>query len=249
MLDNHYGTVCVEGRRYGYGMISNVKSVSVNGAEGVETEEVIRALIHELQNHLHSATMEAELAELGVAERVDPVKLLRILDSFKNALLSLRECIFPSQDLTREDPMSILNSVLADLDNDNKDQQRKFSLGLIANGPMPMVELNKEYARYALGRILAHCRRRLKNGGDLQVATGSKNMDGNLFAKIAITLVGSSPDDGANDGRDYGMRNNSCVDLEMALATEMLKRYGGRLLVDRDAEKHGRVTIMLKAAC
>jgi hypothetical protein len=128
-----------------FAMNLSVKTVNLNSVARIETDEIIRALIHELQNHLRNATMELELTELGVAERVDAVKLLRILDSFKHSLQALRECILPSEDdLTREDPTAILGLGLVLADLGKKLPQRKINLRLVHGGPMPTVELNKE---------------------------------------------------------------------------------------------------------
>ena len=91
-------------------MNSKARTVNQRSTDSAENREAIRALIHELQNHLHLATMEVELAQLGVEERVDCRKLLRILESFRHSLDALRDCVLPSQKLTREDPMTNLDS-------------------------------------------------------------------------------------------------------------------------------------------
>ena len=93
-------------------MNSNARTVNQGSADSAENREAISALIHELQNHLHLATMEVELAQLGMEERVDCLKLLHILESFRHSLHALRDCVLPSQNLTREDPMTILDSAL-----------------------------------------------------------------------------------------------------------------------------------------
>ena len=95
-----------------WGMNSNARNVNQRSTDGAEKREAISALIHELQNHLHLATMEVELAQLGVEQRVDSLKLRRILESFRHSLHALRDCVLPSQNLTREDPMTILDSAL-----------------------------------------------------------------------------------------------------------------------------------------
>ena len=83
-------------------MNSNARTVNQRSADSAENREAISTLIHELQNHLHLATMEVELTQLGVEERVDCLKLRRILESFRHSLDALRDCVLPSQDLARE---------------------------------------------------------------------------------------------------------------------------------------------------
>ena len=95
-----------------WGMNSNARTVNLRSTNSAENREAIRALIHQLQNHLHLATMEVELVQLGVEQRVDCLKLLHILESFGHSLHALRDFLLPSQNLTREDPMTILDSAL-----------------------------------------------------------------------------------------------------------------------------------------
>jgi shikimate 5-dehydrogenase len=53
--------------------------------------EALKACLHDLQNHLHLATMEVELAQLETDEKVDCYKLLQILNAFKQSLQELRD--------------------------------------------------------------------------------------------------------------------------------------------------------------
>jgi hypothetical protein len=72
-------------------MNSNGKNADVGGAERLDTGEIIKARFHDLQNHLHLATMEVELAQLDGTRRVDCRKLLQILNAFKQSLQGLRD--------------------------------------------------------------------------------------------------------------------------------------------------------------
>jgi len=60
--------------------------------------DMIRAHFHDLQNHLHLATMEVELAQLDASERVDCLKLLNILHAFKQSLDELRVQLLAPQE-------------------------------------------------------------------------------------------------------------------------------------------------------
>lgn len=83
----------------------------------------------------------------------------------------------------------------------------------------------------------------------MQIGTGSKTIDGYLFAQIAITLISSSLDGKADDGRDHSSGNYGCTDFEMDRVSEILNRYGGGVSVDQNSEKLSRLAIMLKFAC
>lgn len=75
-----------------------LKNSEAAGAERLETREIVRAHLHDLQNHLHLATMEVELAQLNITERVDCLKLLQILNAFKQSLQELRDQLLPSNE-------------------------------------------------------------------------------------------------------------------------------------------------------
>jgi hypothetical protein len=68
-----------------------VKIADADGTKNSDAKESIKAHLHDLQNHLHLATMEVELAQLEITERVDCLKLLQILNAFKKSLQELRD--------------------------------------------------------------------------------------------------------------------------------------------------------------
>ena len=79
-------------------MNSIVKYTDAGRAEQLGARENVRARLHDLQNHLHLATMEVELAQLNITERVDCLKLLQILNAFKQTLQELRDQLLPSNE-------------------------------------------------------------------------------------------------------------------------------------------------------
>ena len=79
-------------------MNSIVKTSDAGVARKPDTREIVKARLHDLQNHLHLATMEVEMAQLGVTERVDYLKLLQILNAFKQSLQELRDQLLSSNE-------------------------------------------------------------------------------------------------------------------------------------------------------
>jgi len=212
----------------------------------IEHQETVRALMHELQNHLHCAAMEIELARVGVAHSVDTDKLSRVLDSLKNSLQALRVYVLPTQDLTREDPLTILHSVLVEVDK--KFSARKIRLHLHQREPTPAVELNKECTRHAFEKVLIYCYRNLRGRGDLQITTGAKLLDGRNFAEIVFTLLRPSSEDYIDDDNDDGSVIFDAIDMDMFLASEILKRYGSAISLARDNKKQVCLTVMMPSA-
>jgi len=72
-----------------------------SAAELIESETDTRATtrtrLHDLQNYLHLATMEVELARLEESKSVDCDKLLRILTAFKLSLHELRDHLLSTE--------------------------------------------------------------------------------------------------------------------------------------------------------
>lgn len=64
-----------------------------------QSNEKVRLYLHDLQNHLHVATMELELAQLDPEKRVDCDKLLQILNSLKQSLLDLKEHLMATPEM------------------------------------------------------------------------------------------------------------------------------------------------------
>jgi len=79
-------------------MNSIVKHTDAGGSDKLDTRKIVRDRLHDLQNHLHLATMEVELAQLNAAEKVDCLKLLQILNAFKQSLGELRDQLLPSNE-------------------------------------------------------------------------------------------------------------------------------------------------------
>ena len=79
-------------------MSSIVKHPDAGGAEKHDMREIVRDRLHDLQNYLHLATMEVELAQLDASKRVDCVKLLQILNAFKQSLQELRDQLLSSNE-------------------------------------------------------------------------------------------------------------------------------------------------------
>ena len=85
----------------------NSKAINTtDDAAGYQTSKIARELIHELQNHLHLAIMEVELAQMGASERFDYTKLLGILESLKNCLHGLQACVLSARNPCDEDKMT-----------------------------------------------------------------------------------------------------------------------------------------------
>ena len=79
-------------------MNSSVIVSESGGARILDTREIVEARLHDLQNHLHLAMMEVELAQLDGKDKLDCPKLLQILNAFKQSLQELRDQLLSSKE-------------------------------------------------------------------------------------------------------------------------------------------------------
>ena len=85
-------------------MTSTVKSVLGAAGSSPDSSELVRNQFHELQNYLHLATMEVELAQMDAHEKIDCVKMLEILNGLKHSLQQLRDQLLPLNHLKGPTP-------------------------------------------------------------------------------------------------------------------------------------------------
>jgi hypothetical protein len=80
-------------------MTPTAKAVPAADGAAPDSSELVRNQLHELQNYLHLATMEVELAQMDAQEKIDCVKMLEILNAFKQSLQRLRDQLSSSNHL------------------------------------------------------------------------------------------------------------------------------------------------------
>src|SRR5574341_1210812 len=165
----------------------NMNSEPHHGSEGPERSKIAKELIHEAQNHLHLAIMEVELAEMGVSERFDGVKLLSILNSLKRSMGALRDCLLWPVNLPIEDGMTNLVHTLAELRN--KGDHSKFTVNLMQGSSAPWAELDTEHTRDALARLLDNCSQILKDETVPPIDPRENSSARQVFAQLTIFVV------------------------------------------------------------
>jgi len=228
--------------------VSDLKvAVSTENNEGA-TRTIIERLIHDLQNGLHTATMGLELAKAGVNEHADISRLLVAMHSMRDSLQDLQDCILPlERSLGCPDPAAILDMVLRDVRKEVEPHQ--INLQLVRREPLPMVRGDPERLRSALERVVRYCGHNVGDGGDLAVEAGPKKIGEDLYAEVKITpsSAASIEYNERKDFQPYLEVENEKIELGMALAAEILRRYHGRVSVRRQSVRRGQVTILMKA--
>jgi hypothetical protein len=228
--------------------VSDLKAVvSTENNEGA-TRTIIERLVHDLKNGLHTATMGLELAKAGVNEHADVSRLLVGMHSMRDSLQDLQDCILPvERSRGCRDPAALLDMVLRDARREVEPHQ--INLQLVRREPLPMVRGDPERLRSALERVVRYCGHNVRDGGDLAVEAGPKKIGEDLYAEVKITPSSSVSIefDEKKEFQPYLEIENERIELGMALAAEILRRYQGRVSVRRQSTRKGQVTILMKA--
>jgi hypothetical protein len=231
-----------------YIKISDLKAVgSAENDEGA-TRTIIERLVHDLKNGLHTATMALELAQAGVNEHANLSRLLVGMHSMRDSLQDLQDCILPvERSRGCRDPAALLDMVLRDARREVEPHQ--INLQLVRREPLPMVRGDPERLRSALERVVRYCGHNVRDGGDLAVEAGPKKIGEDLYAEVKITPSSSVSIefDEKKEFQPYLEIENERIELGMALAAEILRRYQGRVSVRRQSIRRGQVTILMKA--
>jgi hypothetical protein len=234
-----------------YTDISDLKHAHSSTKKAGNSINIIKPLIHDLQNRLQVVIMGLELASRGIEKEFDSERLLRIVYSMKHTLEDTRECLNPSHrddPFSYQDPIAILDEVFGEVRTDL--ERRRVDLRLTCREPLPKIQGNKKQIQTALGRIVKCCGTGLRNGGHLEVEARSKKVSGQAYAQIRIISyppVSAEPGQ-SNASQPLSTIENDRLELDMALASEMLRGYQGRVSMESQSEDGAQVTILLKAA-
>lgn len=232
-----------------YTDISDLKHAHSSTKKASNSINIIKPLIHDLQNRLQVVIMGLELASRGLEKELDSERLLRIVYSMKHSLEDARDCLNPSQredPFSCEDPIAILEGVMGEVRTEL--EGRRVALRLTRQESLPRIQGNNKQIQTALGRIIKCCGAGLKNGGHLEVEARPKKVGGQMYAQVRIISCPRVEADQSNASRPLSMIESDRLELDMALAAEMLRHYHGRVSIESQGEDGAQVTILMKAS-
>jgi PAS domain-containing protein len=233
-----------------YTDISDLKHAHASRKRASNSINVIRPLIHDLQNRLQVVIMGLELASRGLKKEFDSERLLRMAYSMKYSLEDARDCLNSSQREDRficQDPLMILEGACGEMRTQL--ERQRVGLRLIRREPLPRIQGDKKQIQKALGRIIRSCGGGLKNGGHLEVEAKPKKLGGQVYAQVRITSCPCSiKSNQSNASQSFSRMQKDQIELDIALASEMLRRYQGRVSIQNQSENAGQVTILIKAS-
>jgi hypothetical protein len=225
--------------------ISDIKGAGDVASKGEESESA-RRLLHELHNCFHKVSMQLELAQMDLNRRINSAELGDVIDSIKDSLVDLRHQVVEIlEGRTSQDPLIILDNVMQRMRKELNRQRVK--LRLVRHGPLPMVEADKDQLRNAFERVFEFCGELLKHGGNLEVETGPKKIEGQSYAEVKLTSLSSTSLELAEEAKGSQPEGHR-VGLGIMLAAEILGRYRGQVSFQQRSSKEGHVTVLIKAS-
>ncbi len=232
-----------------YTDISDLKAgnaVDIKAKDGDEMNAV-KLLSHELMNRVQKVLMELELAKLGLTGPHSN-DLVSTVDEINRSVASLRDQLVQLfEGLVPHDPSAILDVTVQKLRKAL--HRQRVNLRLVRRGPLPMVRADKDQLLRAFERVFEFCGAMLKEGGNLEIEAGPKELSGQLYAEVKVMSSSAAfLDDNSDAIQPYGVRNGQQIGLGMALAAEILGRYRGQVAFRKEGKNRGEVTILIKAS-
>jgi hypothetical protein len=225
--------------------ISDVKP-SHDAVAKKDDRDSAKLLIHELHNCFHKISMELELAQMDLKRNFKSVDFGNVMDSLNHSLVDLRAQVFNIlEGRTSQDPLIILDDVMRKMRKELSRQRVK--LRLVRQGPLPMVEGDKDQLCNAFERIFEFCGAMLKHGGNLEIEAGPKEIGDQSYAEVKVTSSSST-------SLELGEEAKACqpeghrIGLGIMLAAEILERYRGQVSFQQRSNKQGQVTVLIKAS-
>jgi hypothetical protein len=233
--------------------ISDLKANNkANNAVEINEDDVTnftKLLRHELSNCVQKVIMELEFAKLGVKKNPNSSDLVSAVEAVNRSVLSLQDQLVRRlETFVPQDPSALLDVTVQKL---RKELHRhRVNLRLVRRAPLPMVRGDRDQLLSAFEQIFEYCGAMLKEGGNLEVEAGPKEVGGQLYAEVKVmgtSAVSFEPGDGGAF-QSFGRVEGREIGLGIGLAAEILRRYRGQVSFRREGKNQGEVTILIKAS-
>jgi hypothetical protein len=213
-----------------------------------ETARVLRTLLHDVQNCLHTVKMEIELSDLGLQRRPEPpTNSAKTLCPVEQLQWDLRDYFGANAaGLTIEDLESLLKNIVRRM-REQRDRH-KVNLRLVRRGPLPPVEMDKNQVSGALERVLESCSLLVEKGGDIKIESGQIDVRGQPYAELKVTTTSAESFgiDVSDSLRSSVRVGENQVGIAIGLAHEILRRYHGQVTFRQENARETQVIIRMK---
>jgi PAS fold len=232
-----------------YTEISDLKATKAAETEENPLADAVKLLTHEFQNCVHRINMEVDLAGLGLRGKFDYTDLVNAVDSMNRSLADLRsQLVRTDERRTSQDPLTILDTIVRKMRKELNRQ--RVNLRLVRRGPLPMVQGDNEELHSAFEQVFEFCGAMLKDGGNLEVEAGPKEMGGQVYAEVKLTTRSSALIEPGREKVFQSYLGAECNrnELSIDLAREILSRYRGQVSFRKKSNNRGQVTILIKSS-
>jgi PAS fold len=232
-----------------YTDISDLKATKAAENKENPLADAAKLLTHEFHNCVHKINMELDLAGLGLRGKFHDTDLVNAVDSMNRSLTDLRSRLLRTDErYTSQNPLTILDTIMRKMQKDLNRQ--RVNLRLVRRGPVPMVQGDNEELHSAFERVFEFCGAMLKDGGNLEVETGPKELDGQVYAEVKLTTRSSAPIESGSETVFQSHLGAECNTSELGidLAREILSRYRGQVSFRKQSSNRGQVTMLIKSS-
>ena len=140
------------------------------------------------------------------------------------------------------DPGVILEEIVQHMEKELR--RRGIHLRMDRRTPLPMVRLNLRQFRSSLQLVMEFFPVLLPHGGELEIAAGIREIDGEQYVEIGAVSSSTIFD----VVRPILQVDNHQAGLNIALARQILRRYRGRILFLKENPQRVAFTILLKVS-
>ena len=232
-----------------YTEISDLKATKAAETKENPLADAVKLLTHDFQNCVHKINMELDLAGMGLRGKFHYTDFVDAVDSMSRSLADLRsQLVRTDERRTSQNPLTILDTIISKMRKDLNRQ--RVHLRLVRHEPVPMVQGDNEELHSAFERVFDFCGAMLKDGGNLDVEAGPKEMGGQVYAEVKLTTRSSALIEPGKEKvfQSYLGAESNRNELSIDLAREILRRYRGQVSFRKKSSNRGQVTILIKSS-
>ena len=212
-----------------------------------QQHDLIRPLLHEVQNSVHVMKMGIELMSMDKTNAFGLQGLLRGIESLDKLSKDLSEYCFPTQAQlpAEQDEMSfreVISCVQTEL------QHHNLSARVQDRSRLPVVQIDLLHFLRALKHLVKFCQVLLLPCAELKLEAGQNSVGGQAYLAFELdNAVDTSIDLDEKDAFHLFLRINGIhVGLGMAIARQILRRMGGDILFQKQSPQRYVLTLLLK---
>lgn len=212
--------------------------------------EIVDRLVHEVQNNLHTLSLECELLQLTQPNGSERPGIFPRIERTSRMLREVNEYFTPPESRSSvENVEHVLEEATEPIQQDW--QSRGLSLHTTCRAPFPLLQLDWRQFRQMLPRVLAFIGSLAPSGGTVQVKTELRKIDGRRYLELllAAPLVPTLNLDGQDIFRPFLRINGYQTGVSLLLARRYVESQQGRIafhVESKDDSRWGVFTIQLE---